>query len=447
MTADTTAGSSMWPDLVPNRDVTGGWKLPKQASPCYLLLTKGDPDNQGLTADESSCFQEFSQKDWARNPCGAPFERADFKQTLPHRWFPTLNARTLLVYYQPWRKQHHDPQIGNYFTWSLHQSVKNAAMVSARDELRADPTAANPVWPIPTQELRLVKQGLDAYWHALMELGVVVDAPFMDDDYLWIGYWNDDAVEKLLGTQVAVMCVVANTGVKGKKQASQCAYYLLSQVRNSVLYPAGGAAVGGPPVGRRWVDNFNRVNVLEKDLRVTWGTGWQELRAPAQFAAWYSGVSDWHGASMEQLRMGVGGIHHMHQRMLHLEVQLSQAEQAPTSNPLPPHHPLTPGPERDQHALVPGPRRCCSQAEQVPSLPQALCLPATPGPEREQLALVLGPSRCTTQNLLVPARLCSPRRPLGRRRPWSAAARRSRPRTSSSACMSWKSSRRSKRCT
>jgi hypothetical protein len=342
MSIDTTTGSSMWPDLVPNRDITGGYKLPKQASPCYLLLTKGNPGNPGLTADEVSFFETFSREDWARNPCGAPYERADFRQTLPDRWFPTASARTLLVYYQPWRGHHHDATMGNYLNWSKHQSDKNAALVSANDVVSADPTGASPLMPIPKQELRLVKQGLDTYWQALRKLGVAVEAPFMDEDYLWIGYWDDDAVEAVLGTKVAIMCVVTNGGHKGRKQAAQSAYYLLSQVRNSVLYPAGGAAVGGPPVGRRWVDDFNRVNVLENDLHITWGTGWQELRGPAQFAAWYSGVSDWHGASVEQLRQGVGGVHHMQQRMLHLQVELSQAEQAPTSSPLPPHHPLTP---------------------------------------------------------------------------------------------------------
>jgi hypothetical protein len=37
----------------------------------------------------------------------------------------------LLIYNMPWRKHHHDATVGNYFTWSLHQSVKNAALVSA----------------------------------------------------------------------------------------------------------------------------------------------------------------------------------------------------------------------------------------------------------------------------------------------------------------------------
>ena len=329
MAVDTTIGSSMWPDVVPNRDITGGWKLPKQASPCYLVLTKGDPEAATLSESETDWFADFVRRDWSRNPRGAPYERPDFRQTLPDKWFPTGNAKTLLIYYMPWRQHHHDPQVGNYMTWSLHQSVRNAALVSANDVVRAEPTGASPLLPVPTQELRLVKRGLDIYFAELQKVGVTVEAPFVDPDYLWVGYWDDDAIEASLGQKVATMVVVNAYGVKGKKVASQAAYYLWSQVRNSVLYPANGAAGGAPPAGRQWLQAFNRVNVLEKDPEVQWGAGWEELRSPAQFASWYSGVSDWHSASIAQLQMGIGGVAHMQQRLLQMQVQLSQAEQAP----------------------------------------------------------------------------------------------------------------------
>jgi hypothetical protein len=184
--------------------------------------------------------------------------------------------------------------------------------------------------PIPDQELALVKRGLDAYCRALRKLGVNVDEPSISDKYLWVGYWDDDMVEDVLNIKVATMCVVANRGSLGRTQAAQSAYYLWSQVRNSVLYPPGCAAVGASAGGQRWMEGFNRVNVLEKDCQVTWGVGWQELWSP-----------------MEQLHMEVGVVHHMQQRLLHPQVELTQAEQVPTSRPLPHHHPLTPGPERD----------------------------------------------------------------------------------------------------
>jgi hypothetical protein len=46
-------------------------------------------------------------------------------------WFPHMNAKFLLIYFMPWRKHYHDPQVGNYLQWSPHHSVKNACLMSA----------------------------------------------------------------------------------------------------------------------------------------------------------------------------------------------------------------------------------------------------------------------------------------------------------------------------
>ena len=56
-----------------------------------------------------------------------------------------------------------------------------------------------PVLPIPSQELALVKRGLDAYHGQLRRLGITVEAPYMDAEYWWWGHWNDDAVEMAVG--------------------------------------------------------------------------------------------------------------------------------------------------------------------------------------------------------------------------------------------------------
>jgi len=46
-------------------------------------------------------------------------------------WFPHGDAKCLLIYYMPWRRHYHDPQVGNYLQWSPHHSVKNASLISA----------------------------------------------------------------------------------------------------------------------------------------------------------------------------------------------------------------------------------------------------------------------------------------------------------------------------
>ena len=293
---------------------------------------------------------------------GAVFERLDFRQTLPDKWYPTSNARVLLLYYMPWRQHHHDPTVGNHLQWSNYQTDKTAALVSASQVVCAEPTAATPMLPCPTQELRLVKRGLDIYFQEFRALGITVEAPYVDDDYLYIGHWNDDAVEEALGGQgVATLAVVSGVGKKGLKQAAQCAYYLMSQVRHSVLYPQGGEACGpAGKAGLAWVQGFNRINIFEDEPKVCWGTGWHELKSPQQFATWYSGVTDWHVASLTQLHMGLGGVLHLNQRVLQMQVQLHQAEQASTQKP--PHAlPLT--------THLPPPLRC---PPRVPSTPKSV---------------------------------------------------------------------------
>jgi hypothetical protein len=128
---DHTVGSNMWPDVVPNKDVAG-YKLPKATCPAFLLLTKGDPSGTPLTRCEMKTYEEFVDYQTSRNPMGAPFDiDTVFSQTRPDAWYPHKEARCLLIYNMPWRKHHHDATVGNYFTWSHHQSVKNAALVSA----------------------------------------------------------------------------------------------------------------------------------------------------------------------------------------------------------------------------------------------------------------------------------------------------------------------------
>jgi chromosome segregation ATPase len=68
--------------------------------------------------------------------------------------------------------------------------------------------------------------------------------------------------------------------------------------------------------------------VYDPDLTVEWGTHWQELQQATEFAQWYTSIDNWHQASAEQLRVGVGGVQRMHQRIQHLTVMLAQAEQA-----------------------------------------------------------------------------------------------------------------------
>ena len=68
--------------------------------------------------------------------------------------------------------------------------------------------------------------------------------------------------------------------------------------------------------------------VYDPELKVEWGTHWQELQQATTFAQWYSSVENWHQASAEQLRVGVGGVQHMQQRLNHLSTLLEQTEQA-----------------------------------------------------------------------------------------------------------------------
>ena len=114
-------------------------------------------------------------------------------------------------------------------------------------------------------------------------------------------------------------------GKRGFSAANQCGYYLWSGVRNAVIFPEGEF---GEPVGRNFYRSFNHINVYGSDNDVQWGAGWQELRGAQKFASWYLNVADWHGATAEKLRCGMGGVSHMQQRLQHLTVQLAQAEQA-----------------------------------------------------------------------------------------------------------------------
>jgi chromosome segregation ATPase len=59
--------------------------------------------------------------------------------------------------------------------------------------------------------------------------------------------------------------------------------------------------------------------VYDEDLKIEWGTHWQELQQASTFAQWYSSVN---------VRAGVGGVQHMQQRLNHPTVLLEQTERA-----------------------------------------------------------------------------------------------------------------------
>ena len=202
---DYTIGSNMWPDCVVNRDVAG-YKLPKPASPCYLLLTKGNPNGAPLEQAEIRWFNSFVEGQIRRNPVGAPFlAKHAVWQTRPDTWYPEENARHLLIYYMPWRKHHHDSSVGGYANWSWHHSDKNTGMVcqGAGGGVASDlPTSQEPTLPTPKDEITLIKKGLDTYYFELRELGLTVDAPTVDADYLWTGFWEDDAVLDACGPEL-----------------------------------------------------------------------------------------------------------------------------------------------------------------------------------------------------------------------------------------------------
>ena len=326
VTVDRTLGSGMWHDVVPNKDVTG-WKLPKAASPCYLLLSKGDFEmpHGGITEEERRNFQKFTVEQMERNPVGVPW-KAIAQQTLPDTWYPHKNAQFLLIYYMPWRKHHHDPSVGNYLTWSAHLSDRNASMQCANDLASSLPTSQIEVLPLPQQEIVLIKRALDLYFFTLRKQGLTVDAPSVHQDYLWSCFWNDETVEQACSFPVACSALTSNGAtVKGRKQASQCAYYLFSQVRHQVAYPADSDI--GPPQGLEFYKMFNRINVLATEPQVVWGKHWHELQRSTDFAGWYQSVS-WHQATADQLRSGMGGVAHLSQRLQGMTVQLQQAEQA-----------------------------------------------------------------------------------------------------------------------
>jgi hypothetical protein len=120
-----------------------------------------------------------------------------------------------------------------------------------------------PVLPVPSQELALVKRGLDAYHAQLRRLGITVEAPYMDDEYCWWGFWNDDAVEAAIGGPNDPMgvatCVVTQNGAgkTGRKQAGASAYYVFSMLRHILLHDGDGPGSGASDC---WFKNFNRVN-------------------------------------------------------------------------------------------------------------------------------------------------------------------------------------------
>lgn len=212
---DYTIGSNMWPDCVVNRDVPGS-KLPKFASPCYLLLTKGNADGRPLEQAEIQWFNSFVDEQVRRNPVGAPWlGRTVMSQTSMDTWYPHQNARHLLVYYMPWRKHHHDASAsGGYLQWSCHQNDRSASMVCAGGGSESgEPTSQEPMLPIPKQEITLIKKGLDKYFFQLQKLGLTLLAPSVDEDYLYTGFWNDDAVEKASGPKLrggratALVCI------------------------------------------------------------------------------------------------------------------------------------------------------------------------------------------------------------------------------------------------
>ena len=127
---------------------------------------------------------------------------------------------------------------------------------------------------------------------------------------------------------MATAAVVTGYGKQGAKAAGQCAYYIWSGVRNATLYPGGPneSSGAGPATGPEFYKQFNCINVYG-DNDVQWGEGWQELRGAQQFATWYLTVDNWHGATAQTLRCGMGGVQHMATRMQQLTVQLAQAEQ------------------------------------------------------------------------------------------------------------------------
>ena len=71
--------------------------------------------------------------------------------------------------------------------------------------------------------------------------------------------------------------------------------------------------------------------VLSDDPKIEWGRNWHELQQATEFAQWYNSVEHWHRASAEQLRVGVGGVAHLQQRVQRLTVMLAETEQALSS--------------------------------------------------------------------------------------------------------------------
>jgi hypothetical protein len=118
---------------------------------------------------------------------------------------------------------------------------------------------------MPKQEYTLMKKGLDQYFLELRKRrGITVDAPFVDDDYCWYGYWNDETVERAIGRAVATACVVGNSGQKGAKAAGQCAYYLFSMIRHIACYNENSPA--GAALGKQFYKMFNRINAVRPAL-------------------------------------------------------------------------------------------------------------------------------------------------------------------------------------
>ena len=83
-------------------------------------------------------------------------------------------------------------------------------------------TSQQPVLQIPQQELTLIKKGLDKYFLELRKMHITVNAPFMDDDYFYVGFWNDDPVEAVVGRAVATSCIAERGGRRaGRWRPSQ----------------------------------------------------------------------------------------------------------------------------------------------------------------------------------------------------------------------------------
>ena len=277
-----------------------------------------------ITEEERRTFQKFTVEQMERNPVGTPWKHIS-EQTRPDTWYPHENAKFMLIYYMPWRKHHHDASVGHYLTWSSHLSDKNASLQCGQDQV-GPPTSQRDVLPLPQQEIVLIKRALDLYFFTLRKQGLTVDAPSVRQDYLWSCFWNDETVEQACSFPVACSALTSNGAtVKGRKQASQCAYYLFSQVRHQVAYPADGPT--GDPQGPEFYKMFNRINVLATEPQVVWGKHWHELQRSTDFAGWYQSVS-WHQATADQLRSGMGGVARLSQRLQAMTVQLQQAEQA-----------------------------------------------------------------------------------------------------------------------